>query len=360
MILHSILIKNGRIWDGREFFTGNVFIRDGKIVSVGDAADPAELVFDAAGRLVTPGLVDIHTHMRHISNERFGTLIETVCFTNGVTAAVDAGGDGPGDERLLDHSAVDALVFVSVPIRENRPDFTETGETLARFGRRAIGLKVYFDSAGGQVLDTSPLREVCEYAHRRSLRVMVHTNGSPTPMKGILEVLSEGDICTHAFHGGANSALEDHFASLRAAQQRGVVIDGGFAGTVHLDTEVLRSALQSGLVPDTVSTDITKMSAFARGGNYGLDLCMTVARALGMPEEEILRSVTYRAAKAVGQEDSWGLLVPGRRGDLAVLDFGACPYEFRNADGSFLTGEEGYRCVLTVSAGEVVYRSHDI
>lgn len=356
----SILVKNGRIWTGQSFSRGDVLIREGKIASVGNVEDTADVIFDASGRIVTPGLVDIHTHMRHLTSDFYGTPIEPVCFANGVTAAVEASANDSGNEKLLDHCMVDGLVFVGVPIRNNQPDFSKTDELLARFGKYAIGLKVCFDNSNGQVWDTKPLREICAFAHQRGRKVMVHSSGSPVPMKMLLEELSAGDICTHAFHGGKNSALEDSFTSLKAAQRRGIVIDGGFAGTVHLDTEVLRAALQSGLIPDTISTDITKLSAFVRGGNYGLNLCMTMARALGMSEEEILRAVTSRAAKAVNCEEHWGALFPGRKGDLAVLEYSTCPYILRNASGSILSGQEGYRCLLTIAEGQVVYRSAGI
>src|SRR5690554_4587204 len=62
--MHDLVIRGGTIVDGtgRESFTGDVAIRDGKIVHVGEKAAQGHREIDAAGCLVTPGWIDIHTH----------------------------------------------------------------------------------------------------------------------------------------------------------------------------------------------------------------------------------------------------------------------------------------------------------
>ncbi len=356
--LHTIRIKNGRIWDGETFFDGDVLIQDGVIAELGkSSAAPAEFEFDAAGRTVTPGLADAHVHIRGLSVDTYGTPIEPVCFANGVTAAADGGAE-QGDGALADALMVQTVVFVPVHIRNNRADFDGVDAALRRYGSRAVGLKLYFDVGTEQVRDTRPLKEICAFARERNRKVMVHSTGTPVPMCELLDCMSAGDILTHAYHGGANNAAEDGFASLLAAQKRGVVIDVGMAGAVHTDFSVFRSAIAQGALPDVISTDITKLSAFVRGGNYGLNLCMTVARALGMPEDAVLRAVTSAPARALGKEDVWGRLEPGRRADLAVLEWGSALYDFRNTRwGSGVSGTEGYRCLLTVADGQTVYRN---
>ena len=71
--------------------------------------------------------------------------------------------------------------------------------------------------------------------------------------------------------------------------------------------------------------------------------------------------MTVRAAKALGQEGTCGLLAPGRKGNLAVLSYGPRPYHFQNTRwGTELAGEEGYRCLLTIAEGQIVYRPGEI
>lgn len=61
---YDLIIKDGTIYDGtgRDGFTGDIAIKDGKIVAVGEASGTAEWLIDADGKIVTPGFLDLHTH----------------------------------------------------------------------------------------------------------------------------------------------------------------------------------------------------------------------------------------------------------------------------------------------------------
>lgn len=347
-----ILIKNGRIWDGTQFFMGDILTEDGMIAEIAPNIDAkASLTYDAKGKIVSAGLVDAHTHLKGISTDKYGTPADSSSFPFGVTAAVDAGAQYGGRE-LLCSFAVKNAVFVCTTIKNNCADLTEVPGLLQKYGDKTVGLKVYF--SGVNVQDTAPLQEICDYAHEKNLSVMVHCNGSPVPMSAILEVLGPGDILTHAFHGGANSAMDDDFESLRAAQKRGIVIDAGFAGQVHTDFEVLRKSIVANVLPDIISTDITKSSAFTRGGRYGLTMCMSMARTAGMAEEDIFRAVTTAPAKALGK--SWGRLEVGKSADIAVIDYTDEGFSLTDKAGNTLESPTGYRCILTVADGQVVYK----
>jgi len=348
-------IQNGRIWDGNRFFYGDIFTENDKIAEIAPRISrTADFVYDAAGRIVTAGLVDAHMHMRVIAGERYGISPEIACFPFGVTAAADAG-RVQGERAVLDAFQVKNVVFPTALIRGNRPNLPKLEETVARFGDKVVGVKVYFDATQSEVSDISPLAEVCAYAKARGLRVMVHCAHSPTSMAEILAALNPGDILTHAFHGAENTAAEDGFASMKEAQARGVVIDTGFAGNFHTDYRIFREAIQAGVIPDTVSTDVTKGSAFTRGGRYGMTMCMTMAKRMGMAEEDIFRAVTSNPAKALGKEE-WGRLTVGGNADLAVLEETDEGFSITDKAGNTLETKTGYRCVLTIADGLVVYR----
>lgn len=352
----KILVKNGRVWDGSRFFFADVLTEENKIAKIEPHITiPADFVYDAVGKNVSAGLVDAHVHLRGISTEKFGTPAETSCFPFGVTAVADASGEN-GNQSLLDFLAVKALTFAKARIRDNRADFIRTEERLALFGEKAVGIKVYFDTAMSQISDVSPLREICEFAHARRLRIMVHCSGSPVKMAEILATLGHGDILTHTFHSGDNNAAEDNFECIRQAQERGVVIDVGFAGNVHTDFGILKKAIACGIVPDVISTDITKFSAYKRGGRYGMTMCMSIAKFLGMREEDIFRSVTLNPARALGKETEWGMLAVGRSADIAVLDYANEGFDLTDKTGNHIQSNEGYRCVLTVTDGQIVYK----
>ena len=248
------------------------------------------------------------------------------------------------------------VVFASTGIKNNTPDFDRVDRWLNEYGEKAIGLKVYFDTNVEDVVDISPLRQICDYAHARDLKVMVHSSGSPVKMSEILDTLGKGDILTHSFHGGQNNASEDSFECIKRAKDRGVVIDSGFAGHVHTDFSILKEAISCGVFPDTISTDITKFSAYTRGGRYGMTMCMNIAKELGMNEEAIFKASTSIPAKVLGKENEWGSLAVGRAADIAVFAYTDEGFDLTDKAGNRICSNEGYRCVLTVSDGQVVYR----
>lgn len=354
MGIGSIKIENGRIFDGKRYTYGDIYIENDKIMAIGEnISQKANYNFNANGNLVTPGLCDIHAHMKGISSDAFGISIDAVCFPNGVTNAVDASAY-KGSRDTLDAFSAKNRVFVVTDIKDDTALFDRTDKLLEVYGDKAVGIKVYFDTAEKTVRTINPLYEIVKYADKRRIKVMVHCAGSPTPISDVLEALRTGDIITHSFHGVKNTALDDNFESLKKAQKRGVIIDSGFAGCVHTNFDIFKKAIENGMIPDTLSSDITCCSAFIRGGMYGMGACMMIAEKSGMSEEQILRCVTVNAAKAVGTD--WGILKVGRVADVAVFDKGGKGIDMTDKDGNRFVCDNSYRCLLTVCDGNVVYR----
>lgn len=352
----KILIKNGRIWDGESFFYSDV-LTDGELIAkiepnIGDEAD---YVYDATGKTVSAGFVDIHVHMLVTRGDMYGIQAEMSCFPFGVTAAADAARN-VGERAIMDSFMLKNLLFVWAPIKENKADLDEISRALESYGDKAVGIKVYFDTGNPELVDTAPLAEICEFAKSKGLCVMAHCTDSPTSMPEILETLNKGDILTHSFHGGKNNASLDNFESLKKAQKRGVIIDTGFAGNVHTDFDVLGKAVSAGIIPDTISTDITKFSAYIRGGRYGMTMCMSMAKHLGLNEEDIFRAVTSSPARVLGKEEKWGSLKVGRSADIAVLEYTDEGFSLTDKAGNHIESKTGYRCTLTIADGQIVYR----
>ncbi len=352
----KILVKNGRVWNGWEFLESDILTQDDRIVKIEkEIEDPADYIFDATGKIVSAGLVDAHVHMKGISCDAYGIQAEMSCLPFGVTAAADAGA-GYGDREKLDFMGIRNCVFVQVKIRENKADFTKALEMLKKYGDKAIGVKICFDKSTGEVWNMAPLQEVVAFAEEHGLIVMVHSSHSPVPMPEVLRTLRKGDILTHAYHGGTHTVLADHCECIKEAKKRGVVIDAGLAGHIHTDFQVFREAIAAEAIPDVISTDITKYSAYKRGGRYGLPMCMSIAGYLGMSEEDIFRAVTSAPAKALGKEKEWGTLAVGRKADIAVLEYTQEPFDLTDKAGNHIFSEQGYRNVFTIADGEVVYR----
>ena len=351
----KILIKNGRVWDGERFYFADVLTENEKISKIADKIDEAvDFVFDASGKIVSAGLVDAHVHMRGI-NKDFGIHAEMSSIPFGVTAAADACGVF-GDKALLDSFMLKNVIFVPAEFHDNKACFVSVEKMLEKYGEKAVGIKVYFDTQISEVKDIEPLCEVVEFAEKSGLIVMIHSSNSPVSMAELLGTLRKGDILTHAYHGGENNVSEDGFECIKSAKKRGVIIDAGLAGHVHTDFKVFENAVSCGAVPDIISTDITRFSAYKRGGRYGMTMCMSIAKHLGMSEEDIFHAVTSAPAKALGKEKEWGHLQVGRCADLTVFDYIDEGFDLTDKAGNHIASENGYRCILTVADGEVVYR----
>ncbi len=352
----SILIKNGTVWDGENFICADILTQDKKIHKIQkNMDDNADYVYDASGKIVSAGLVDIHTHFKGISDDNIGTSASMSSIPFGVTSAADAAAS-VGDTGIFNYLDVKTLVFVCADFKNNSAYFENTKRLIEIYGSRVVGVKVYFDTYMSDIHNISPLEEVVEFASKYKLIVTVHSTNSPSSMAEIVNCLRPGDILTHAYHGGVNAAMEDDFACLIEAKKRGVIVDAGFAGHIHTDFNVLKIAIEKGVIPDVISTDITKLSAYKRGGNYGMTMCMSMAKTLGMKENDIFKSVTSSAAKALCMDSQWGYLKAGRCADISVFEYGDEAYSLYDKAGNVLNDKNGYRCVLTVSNGEIVYK----
>lgn len=355
MRTHRLLIRNGRIWDGTRFFEGSVAVKNGKIEAIGDTADfDCSYIYDAEGDIISVGLVDIHTHLRYLSDPFYEVDAEPLCFSCGVTSVADGG--TLFASSAPEYSQLKTRLFIPVSIKNGEADFSLADSLLAFYGERAIGYKVYFDKSMIGECGISPFKQICERARQAGLKIMVHCTNSPTPMAQMLSCMSEGDICTHAYHGKGHTAAEDGFDCLRYAKEKGIILDLGLANGYHADINILSEAVRLGLAPDTLSTDLT-CDVRIGDGSYGMRLAMDMLRAVGMDEESLMRSVTSSAAAAIGMEDGAGHLKVGACADIAVLRYGSTHGRVTDRNKNTLELAEGYRCMLTVSDGMVVYRS---
>ena len=351
----KILIKNGTLWDGEHFRKADVLVAENKIAEISnEIQNSADFTFDATGKFVSIGLVDIHTHMLGISSDEFGIHTDMSCIPFGVTMAADAGG-GHLNKALLESSLTKCYVFASVDIRNDSANFDYTKKMLDEYGDLALGLKLYYDDTISQVESIKPLTESVDFARKNNLKVMVHCTDSPVKMGEIFNVLEKGDILTHTYHGGKSNAMEDGFECVFKAKEKGVVIDAGMAGGVHTDFEILKNAIKCGAIPDTISTDITKWSAYMRGGIYGITMCMSIMKKLGMDEIDIFRAVTTTPARVLNKE--YSSLKVGANADIAVLEYKNNGFDITDKWGNTINSEHGYRCALTMVNGQIMYRN---
>lgn len=225
-------------------------------------------------------------------------------------------------------------------VRDRALVFLYVEKAIERYGK----IDILINNAGGSAGLLNKLTRFVDCSH------------SPTSMAEIINTLSVGDVLTHIYHGGENSCIPNDFEAFKLAKQKGIVMDTGFAGHVHTDFANLKNAINSGFLPDTISTDITCYSAYKRGGRYGMTMCMNIAHKVGMDEEDIFRAVTSSPAKVLGKESEWGYLKEGRCADIAVFDYIDEGFDLTDNVGNRLNSNIGYRCILTVVDGQVVFR----
>lgn len=351
--MESLLIKNGRIWDGDKFFFGDVLVEKKIITQIAPAIHCApDFVFDAKGCIVSPGLVDAHMHMRGISSDELGVDVQMGCIPFGVTSAADASG-GFGDEERMNSFFVKSKVFVGIDPDCTERDFKNVEELLIRYGKCVAGIKTYLDAGISNSKDLKCFETIIDFACQKGLSVMVHASNPPVPMADIFKSLRTGDILTHAYHGGKNNVSVDGFRSLMEAQSRGIIIDVGFAGNVHINYQIFADAISCGALPDSISTDLTRFSSYKRGGRYGMTMCMSIAKQLGMNEADIFKAVTQTPAKVLGI--NCGRLEVGMNADISVFSFTEEPFDLTDKAGNRVSGNLGYSCVMTVIDGEIAY-----
>jgi dihydroorotase len=180
---------------------------------------------------------------------------------------------------------------------------------------------------------------------------MVHVSDTPIPLDEILEQLRAGDIATHIFNGNLEQVLGPDGRvrpAVRAARERGVVLDVGHA-SIHCDVRVARRAIEEGLLPTTLSTDLHAPPPGRMV--YNLRGVMSKFLALGMSRDDVVASVTSRAAAALGKSAELGSLAPGMAGDAVVMDLEDGHFTYVDGAGNEAKASQRFRTRAVIRAG---------
>jgi len=305
-------------------------VRDGLIAATGPGSDrDARTVVDATGLLITPGLVDLHTH---VGPGYWVIEPDPIAWRSGVTTWVDAGSAGAYTLAGLHRVAaatrvrVPALLNISAVGLAGRTgecrdlDACDTAlaiDTVQAHRDLVRGIKVRIDRETVGDNGVAPLRRGLAAAEACGIPVMVHIGTAPPALDEVLDLLRPGDIMTHCASGIAAPLGP----AVHAARARGVLLDIGH-GSGGFAFDVLERQLATGLGPDTVSTDLHARSV--HGPVFDLPTTMAKLLAVGVPLDEVLAAATVRPARALGL--GGGTLAVGAPADVAL---------FRVEEGSF-------------------------
>lgn len=376
--MSEVAIRGGTVVDATGSRRADVLVRDGLVVDVGATVEAATTI-DASGCVVSPGLVDLHTHLRQPGREEAET-VETgarAAALGGYTAVVAM----PNTEPAIDSAAVvrevQALggsaavdVFVAGAITVGRE-----GRQLAPLGEMAdLGVRLFTDDGAG-VQDTRLMRRAFEYASALGVTLAQHCEdeglaagghmhegawssklGIPGMPAEAEELMVLRDLALSRLTGAPVHFLHlstaGSLAMVAAAREQGLRVtaevaphhftltDACVAGYDPLfkvnpplrtdaDVAAVKAALAAGTV-DAIATDHAPHEAHKKElpfdeapcGMLGLETALALALTeLEVPIERVLALLSWQPAVIAGIEGTHGgPIAPGRAANLCVID----------------------------------------
>lgn len=377
----DLVIKGGDVLDPSQSLRGkrDIGIRFGLIeaLEADIPADKAHRVLDASGKLVTPGLIDLHSHV-YPYGSAIGIPADELVAHQGTTTCVSAGDAGANNfaafrRFVVPQSRTRIYAFVHIanaglapfPVPElYNIDFAQVdaaARTLAENADMVLGVKVRMSENVIAKHGLEPLKRAilaCEKAQTNG-KIMCHIGGVETPvlMSQILDLLRPGDILTHAYSGAPNiggaftNIVQDGklLPAALAAKQRGVVFDVGHGGG-SFDYTVAEAAIAQGCPPDTISSDIHVFSGNTPGMPY-LTWVMSKFLALGYTLEQVIAMATVNPAKSINRMPKLGTLQVGAPGDVAMLELVEGPVSFVDTRNNKREGKAYLKPAQIVTAG---------
>lgn len=369
----DLLIRGGEVIDPTQKLRGryDIGIRWGRIVRVEPVipAKAAKHIIDASGRLVTPGLVDLHTHVYPLGSALGLPADELTPYTATTTyvSAGDAGANnfgafrhhimGAARSRMFAFVHISRIGLAGFPVGEalniEYTDVDATAKCVAENSDVVLGVKVRISRNVVGENGLEPLRRAIRATEvaGNDARVMCHIGDAPGDLSALLDLLRPGDILTHSYSGAGNNVVQKGkvLPAALEAKQRGVIIDVGHGGG-SFDYAVAEPAIDQGLTPTTISSDIHALSGNTPGMPY-LPWVMSKFLNLGFSLEEVVARVTSAPSAVINRVDKLGTLQVGAPADVSILELLEEPVEFIDTKRNSRSGTRWLKPVTVVRAG---------
>lgn len=343
--MHDLVLRGGRVIDPANGLDGlaDVAFTGGRVAAVGQGLAGRE-VQDVTGQIVTPGLIDLHTHV-YWGGTSLGVEADAYSRQSAITTVADTGSAGPGNfpgfrAHVIDKARVRVLVYLHVSFagiyafsptimvgeaHDMRLMAVREALAVARANPDVIiGIKVRVGRHASGPSGIQPLDVALDLADRAGLPLMCHIDEPPPTYADVVDRLRPGDVLTHCFRPFPNAPVDGEGRLREAilrARARGVFFDVGHGmGSFSWDTA--RKALAAGFVPDTISSDVHAMCI--TGPAWDLLRTMTKFLSLGLSLSEVIAGTTSRAALALRRPEL-GHLGAGAAGDASVLELAQMP-----------------------------------
>jgi dihydroorotase len=372
----DILIKGGHVIDPKNNIDSrmDIAIANGKILKV--AADipsaGAKKVINAEGLYVTPGLIDLHTHVFVGSKDGFADGFSSlspddITFKAGITTVVDAGTSGWRNfplfrKQVIDRSQTRILAFLNIagsgmtgfPTEEdiNDMDTHMTALVIQQYPDIIVGVKIGHYRGS----EWTPLDRAIEAGRIANVPLLLECHLPNLPLEGILERMRPGDIYTHTFCTAVDrTCILDENGTVRPyvleALKKGIRFDVGHGGGMfHFSVAI--PAFKQGILPNSFGSDLHRFSMNSGMKNM-LDI-MSKYLNIGMTIQDIIFRATWNSANSIKRPDL-GQLSEGADADIAILSVKKGSFGFVDTSGASMAGDRKFEAEMTIRAGKIVW-----
>ena len=374
--MYDLLLKGGTVLDPSAGLDGvnDVAVQDGAISRIAPdiAATEATRTVDVTGKIVTPGLIDLHAHVFEGIN-RTGVNPDLGGVYSGVTTIVDAGSSGAATfagfpRHIIPSCHTEIIPFLHICqtglatnpdiIAERSINLDDTLKTVDQYRGLICGIKARMVSPALEIMGIEMPKLAKRAARESGTKLMVHIGDTekrydPTVIRKLLPLLEPGDILTHYFTANPGGVLDANgklVPETREAADRGVWFDTAH-GRMNFSFDVGRKIIDQGVLPHCISTDLTVPGRISTV--HSMTEMMTRFLGLGFTLPQVVTMCTSNPARAIGVQGRLGTLAAGRQADISVLEIREGAWTVYDVLGAGLRVSQAVVPFVTVKRGRV-------
>lgn len=338
--MRVLTIKGGRLLSPADGLNGDrldLLVSGGRILDIGESLEPLGTVIDAADAYVTPGFIDIHTHC--YPKTFLGMEPDVLGLDRDATTIVDAGSSGAATyedfrANYISHSNTKVFTLLNVSKEgllyghelddPKKVDLGYVREVVSEHRDNIVGLKARASSSVVGEEGLEPISRAASIAHELGIPLMVHIGNYPPAFSVVLDLLDQGDIITHAFHGKPGGILTEGRDAIipqaLLARERGVKFDVGH-GVASFSFKTFKRALELGFDCDSISTDLHVQNY--EGPVYSITAVLSKLLNCGETLEQVVSKCTSVPADYFGLA-GLGHLCAGDAADINLVRLVDC------------------------------------